>query len=251
MNIYTTLSDVLENFDPISLKEIDEFKLMDRTETKFVFQIQFLPALLEQLFNHYFILEVTDVKINRYETLYLDTEDFQLYLWHQNGKLNRHKIRFRNYIETGLNFFEIKFKNNKGRTIKSRIIRKDREYRIEGEAKHLILEKTSLDPGSLFPKLWVNYSRITLVNKFSKERLTIDINLNFKNNVSDKRFDKIVIAEVKQERSYSSPFLKLMKEKHIHEGSISKYCLGVISLYEQVKKNNFKPRLLKLERMIS
>ncbi len=246
-----TLSQVLSRFEPISLEQMDNVRLLDRTDTKFVFRIEQLPFFLEQISNDYRVLEVTSARISRYETLYFDTEDFQLYLKHQNGKLNRYKIRFRKYVESGLNFFEIKFKNNKGRTIKERIRRNDIEYNLEGEIRHLINEKTPLDPRLLIPRLWVNYSRITLVNKISRERLTIDINLNFKNNASNKNFNSIVIAEIKQEKSSPSPFLKIMKQHHIREGSISKYCLGVISLYERVKKNNFKSRLLSLDKVIS
>ena len=245
------LSIALARFEPISLQEMDDVKLMDRTDTKFVFKIEQLPVFLEQVSHYYRVLEVTNARISRYETLYFDTEDFQLYLKHQNGKLNRYKIRFRKYVESELNFFEIKFKNNKGRTIKERIKRQEIEYRIEGKAKNLLNEKTSLDPDSLVPKLWVNYSRITLVNKSSKERLTIDVNLNFKNADANKNFDRLVIAEVKQEKSSPSPFLGLMRQHHIREGSISKYCFGVISLHKKIKKNNFKPKLLTLNKLIT
>lgn len=99
-----TLSQVLSRFEPISLEQMDNVRLMDRTDTKFVFRIEQLPFFLEQVSNDYRVLEVTSARISRYETLYFDTEDFQLYLKHQNGKLNRYKIRFRKYVESGLNF---------------------------------------------------------------------------------------------------------------------------------------------------
>ena len=41
-----------------------------------------------------------------------------------------------------------------------------------------------------------------------------------------------------------------MKQHHIREGSISKYCLGIILLYPHLKKNRFKPFLLKLKKII-
>lgn len=242
---------VLSRFEPISLEQMDNVKLMDRTDTKFTFRIEQLPVFLEQLSGDYRVLEVANSRISRYETLYFDTEDFQLYLKHQNGKSNRYKIRFRRYVESGLNFFEIKFKNNRGRTVKDRIRRSGIEYKLDGEVQHLLNEKTPLDPGSLTPKLWVNYSRITLVNKSSRERLTVDINLNFRNDAANKHFNNLVIAEVKQEKSSPSPFIRIMRQNHVRQGSISKYCLGVISLYEQIKKNNFKPRLLTLNKVIA
>ena len=35
-------------------------------------------------------------------------------------RVNRHKIRFREYVDSGLVFLEVKCKNNKGKTIKKR-----------------------------------------------------------------------------------------------------------------------------------
>ena len=35
-----------------------------------------------------------------------------------------------------------------------------------------------------------------------------------------------------------------MKKQGVREGSISKYCFGVVFLYNQIKNNNFKPNLL-------
>ena len=51
---------------------------------------------------------------------------------HHNGKLNRYKIRFRDYINTKNSFLEVKFKTNKGETIKSRqeIMYKSREFNL-------------------------------------------------------------------------------------------------------------------------
>jgi hypothetical protein len=106
-------------------------------------------------------------------------------------------------------------------------------------------------PGHLEAKLWVNYSRITLVNKHSPERVTIDINLNFKNGDQDKTIDNLVIAEVKQDKAHISAFIKLMKKYHIRQGSISKYCYGVISLFGSIKHNNFKPNLILLKKILN
>ena len=40
-----------------------------------------------------------------------------------------------------------------------------------------------------------------------------------------------------------------MKEFSVREKSISKYCLGIVSLYPEVKQNNFKPILLTLNKI--
>jgi hypothetical protein len=234
---------ILNSFSPITLEEMDEVKLQDRTDTKFVFAARHLPSILEKLSNDYRALEVENLRISRYQTLYYDTEDFQLYKAHQNGKANRYKIRARKYVDSDLHYFEIKFKNNKGRTIKERVKIKKIKDTLNNKASAFLKEKTLFDPESLKPKLWVNYSRTTLVNKLTKERVTIDSDLIFQKDELTKPFNHLAIVEVKQEKASASFFGKIMKEMHINKGSMSKYCVGVTQIYDSAKKNNFKPRL--------
>ena len=58
-----------------------------------------------------------------------------------------------------------------------------------------------------------------------------------------------MIAEVKQEKSSRSEFKNLMKKLHIHEGTISKYCFGISSLFPNNKHNNFKESLIKFNKI--
>jgi VTC domain len=246
----TELSNILKEFTPIALKEMDRVKLMDRTDTKFIFKYDQLHELLDQLKEDYSILEVNGNRLSRYESLYFDTKNFDLYHCHHRGKASRFKIRFRKYVESELHFFEVKFKNNKGRTIKDRVKQKEIDGSIKENAEELLNDKTPLKSSNLEAKIWVNYSRITFVNKLSPERVTIDLNLTFKNNEQNKTIHNLVIAEVKQDKAITSAFIKLMKKYHIRQGSISKYCYGIISLYEKVKHNNFKPKLTLIKKTL-
>jgi len=84
-------------------------------------------------------------------------------------------------------------------------------------------------------------------NKTAKERLTIDFNLSFKKSVRYKNFENLVIIEVKQERfSRSSPVVKQLKLRQINPYSLSKYCIGMIEIYEGLKYNRFKEKLIKI-----
>lgn len=235
--------DILNEFSTITLEKMDGVKLMDRTDTKFIFNKNILNQILIKLQNNYLVLEVNGCKVSRYESLYFDTINYDLYHKHQNGKLNRFKVRFRKYVESNLHFFEIKFKNNKGRTVKNRVKQMEINGEIKEKALSLLAEKTPFASTDLEAKFWVNYSRITLVNKYTPERVTLDLNLHFKNNTQTKHVENIVIAEVKQEKVSNSFFVNLMKQLHIREGGISKYCLGVISLTQNIKHNNFKANI--------
>lgn len=243
------IKDILNTFDSITLSEMDSVKLMDRTDTKFVFNSVELSSILSQLTADYKILEINNARISKYESLYFDTPNFDLYHKHQTGKLNRYKIRFRKYVESNLNFFEVKLKNNKGRTIKNRVKQEQVGQIIQNQAKELLNDKTNLLSENLEPKIWVNYSRITLVNKNSPERVTIDLNLHFIKEEQIKYIQNLIIAEVKQDKTSYSPFMKLMKKLHIRQGSISKYCFGIITFFEKIKHNNFKPKLIPIKKI--
>ncbi|MBA3704464.1 MAG: polyphosphate polymerase domain-containing protein [Bacteroidetes bacterium] len=228
---------------------MDGVSLMNRTDTKFIFRLDQLTAFLSNIKTYYRILEINGIRSGKYETLYFDTPDFFMYQEHHRGKSSRYKVRHRIYVDSNLHYLEIKFKNNKGRTIKNRIKRKGVEQKIKEYEEEFLTEHTHFNAQSLFPKLWSNCSRITLVNKYSKERLTLDIHLQFKNNATEKNLTNVVIAEVKQEKLSYSPFIQLMKKEKIRSSSISKYCYGVITLYDQIKKNNFKQKLLTINKI--
>ncbi len=244
------VSHILDQFESITLQEMDGVKLMDRTDTKFTFNINQLSVILNEAKNYYKILDVEGNRISRYKTLYFDTADFSLYNKHHSGKLNRYKIRHRTYVESNIGFLEVKFKNNKGRTLKTRIKETGIPDLYTDKALAFLNKTLPFSAFDLLPKIWINYSRITLVNKISAERLTLDLNLEFEKNGNKQSLDQLIIAEVKQDSKVASPFISIMRNKHIREGSISKYCLGVASSYDEVKKNNFKQKLSNVNKLI-
>ena len=113
----SNLLPIVSDFSSISLKEMDGVKLMSRMDTKFVFKLEKLPSLLEKMTPFYRVLEINGKFIHDYKSLYFDTNARKFYIDHHNSRVNRNKIRFREYVENGLTFLEVKIKNNKGRTI--------------------------------------------------------------------------------------------------------------------------------------
>ncbi len=245
------IQDILNTYQSISLDEMDNVKLMDRMDTKYTFHISQLEQILPMVIDKYRVLEINGKRVSDYKTLYYDTTDFELYHKHHSGKLNRYKVRHRTYVDSNVGYLEVKFKNNKGRTLKERIKKKEVLFSWPDDAKQFLSKKTPYEPNTLIPTLWVNYSRITLVNKLSKERLTIDLNLEFKKDAVEKKLHQMVIAEVKQQKSQSSPFIHTMKKLHIRIGSISKYCMAVAYTSPDVKTNQFKEKLLSIKKILN
>ncbi len=229
---------------------MDAVKLMNRTDTKFVFPLTTLIKILPKLVEHYRVLEINGVRLNAYRSLYFDTENFQFYHQHHNGKTNRNKVRFREYIDSGLSFLEVKRKNNKGKTVKKRIKVNEIAESLEGSNLDFV-NKVIGSKIPLKPQHWNKFSRITFVHKRKKERLTIDVNFRFEDiNSTKKNLGDMVIAEVKQaKRNLSSNFIRIIKEERIHPFRISKYCMATATLFPKLKKNNFKRKFLHLDKL--
>ena len=242
------IENITSSFTPINLSEMDEVKLMNRVDTKFAFSFLAFKTILENLKDDYKILEIENTRTPFYESLYFDEANFKFYRDHHNGRTDRYKVRFRNYVESNLFFLEIKHKV-KGRTLKKRIL-VDSIPEVLSEVHLNFLRKNIHDKIQLEPKMWNSFHRITLVNNQLKERLTLDFQLTFKWKDTKKEFNNLVIAELKQEVvNQNSPFYLLMKKNVIRPYRLSKYCLGAIELYGVgvIKYNRFKEKLLKLK----
>lgn len=243
------LNGSLSQFEPISLSEMDNVKLMDRMDSKYAFGADQLTSFLDGSNKSYRVLEISGHRTCRYESLYFDTPQFDLYHHHHTGNMNRYKIRYRRYVESNICFLEAKFKNNKGRTIKNRIKQNGISRELNQEATGFLQQHISNFKNNLEFKMWINFTRITLVNRNYPERVTIDLNLQFKNDTSEMVMNDLVIAEIKQDKAIRSEFVRLLKKHHVREGTLSKYCVGVTQLYPHEKRNNFKPILIQFKKL--
>jgi hypothetical protein len=247
----TDYTNILNTYTPISLKEMDKVKLMNRTDTKFTFPLSQLEELLEAVKEDYSCLCIEGLSKSAYKTLYYDTEKLNLYQQHHNGELNRYKIRHRTYIDSGLAYLEVKFKSNKDRTIKKRIKSQLTLDGFKDEALYFLTKELPFNPLVLRPALWVNYSRITLVSKVNAERLTLDVDLEVQKDTISKHMNTMVIAEVKKAGKQTSAFMQAVKKQGIREGAISKYCLAVMLTHPEIKKNNFKEKLRHINEVLN
>jgi len=243
------IAHIVNNLDPITLGEMDGVSLMKRTDTKFVIHQKQLIEVLETIKDQYRVLEINENRFLTYSSLYFDTEDKKFYHDHHNGKVNRTKVRMRKYLESNICFLEVKQKDGKGKTTKSRIQINDFETDLSPKLVDFI-DTTTSKKNNLTPIIWNKFNRITLVNKQAMERLTIDLGLQFKMDSSSKVFENLVIIEVKQERfDRTSPVVKSLKEKGINPYSMSKYCIGMTNIYPQLKYNRFKRKIIKINKI--
>ncbi len=237
----------MDRFDAITLIEMDGVKLQDRVDTKYVLAQQALPEILEAMLKDYRILEVDGVRGTQYRSLYYDTQDLKNYHDHHNRRTFRSKIRFREYLGSGLAFLEVKRKTGRGRTDKKRLKVPGIPEALKPEHVDFIRRARGVE-GELVPTLWNHFTRYTFVNRHRPERLTMDVGMRFADANGREELNGVVVAELKQERAdRTSCFVRIMRSKGLRPSGMSKYCIGMLMLRKPVKYNAFKDVLLKLD----
>jgi len=239
---------VLNSFKSHSLTDLNLATLMSRVDTKYVFHISQLSDLLNAIKNDYSVLEINNRRISQYSSIYFDTDNLLFYSMHHQGRANRHKVRIRHYVDSGEKYLEIKFKNNKGRTIKKRCAI-DLNEQIDSEHCRSFMESLGVPQYSeLMPSQESTYNRIALACEARGERVTIDVNLKNRLLLDGEgrayRQPDIVIAEVKQAKaSRNTPITEAIRHLGIRKSRYSKYCIGMVLTTpdkSEVKKNRFK-----------
>lgn len=243
-------NNLISKHESISLKQMSDYKLLNRVDTKFICNIQLLPEIIKQSIEQFKVQEINGSRVSQYESLYFDTPEFKSYFDHHQGKRLRYKIRFRKYIDTGDSFLEIKKKQSYTRTDKRRsafeITSNMNNDHFKFINKHIAIPETGLQP-----TIWTLFNRTTLVGKNHLERVTIDTDVKFKDfNSKLVHLPNAAIIEVKRQKSSDlSPFIHILKNLGLRSFGISKYILGNISLYPQIKHNRFHNKIVTVNKI--
>jgi len=251
MGTDTLIGDLLTNLKPITLEEMKDIRLMNRTDTKFVTNKETLVRLLKLAQGKYYAQFTNDSKIANYMTTYWDTDDHHFYMDHHNGRAPRQKVRVRTYMDSQDTFLEIKTKNNHGRTKKKRVAVPDQQITGENGNEEFLQEKVHLGLADIHPTVRNQFHRITLVNYGKTERLTIDFDIHFHNfeTGKDANVGPLVIIELKRDGNVYSPVLDIIRQLRIKPSGFSKYCIGSAMTNRSLKQNLFKERLVKFRKL--
>jgi hypothetical protein len=234
----------------MSLEDMEGISLLNRQDSKYAFNQALLGEVLERAAAHYRILDTDASRLIRYQNRYFDTPDFALFSDHHNGKRPRYKFRYRRYVQSDLCFFERKFKNNKGRTLKKRVVVQGISDGLEQPGIAELLERTPYRSGQLQPVLDLDFQRFTLASHAMNDRCTIDTGLSIRRGNRSVHFPELVICEIKQSRfSRDNALVRALESLHIAPLSLSKYCLGLLYLQPGVRYNRFKEKTLHLQRL--
>ena len=252
MTLSEQIPGALASFSPVSLEEMGNVRLMDRTDTKYILSSVRIPHLLSNLNGDYRILEIDGKRAFSYHTTYLDTPDYLFFNQHVTGKLARHKVRFRKYETNGITFLEVKKKTNRNRTVKWRIAD---ELAPDGTfskaAGEFIGKHVPYKPLELKTVLISTFTRMTFTGTGIPERVTIDWDISYsesEGNVAG--LPSIAVVEVKKESFFErSRITDILKASAVYPAGFSKYCMGNALLNEQLRTNSLKPTILMINKI--
>jgi len=241
-----TFSDILADIkvETLSLEETAKVRLMNRVDKKYWFHVSELPSLLEAIKDDYYIQSVDGKLFQDYGTKYFDTQDNKMYTLHHNGKLNRYKIRRRDYLDSDDHFLEIKFKTNQGRTIKKRVESTVKAADFNKDENEFLKQRSIFGNDELQVALRNRFTRLTLIARNSPERVTIDTGISFISPDKTVDMENLVILEVKSEKNSDESSLKrYLRDRRIKPAGFSKYCIGRALTDSSLKRNRFKQRI--------
>lgn len=255
----TDLNSTLKIFNQISLSQLNaSASFLNRIDTKYILTEEEFKNILKDLEEEFYVLEIKEKSIFEYESIYMDTENYHFYYQHQNGEKNRTKVRTRNYLDSGIAFFEYKQKQKW-------VTRKFR-YQFKDIKDHGKMSKESSKffegafqsfyykaPETIFPALATRYHRITFCSKSNDERVTVDFNIrleDLRNKWKDViSLDNLVILESKS-MSKDWKSAEIMKKYDIKKaGSCSKYSLGLCYQAMVEDTSKFKSTMRKIEKI--
>lgn len=244
------MDQILKLYPPISLDMMNEVKLQNRFDLKFVLHISQLQSILKEIVADYFVLKISGTSVQHYQSVYYDTNGNLFYLAHHNGQAGRIKVRRREYIGSALCYTETKFKSNKGKTSKRRITSSDVNSGFSNNDKQFLESQLFISPEFLEPKIKNMFNRITLVSRRFDERCTIDFYISFESGSSCIDLPKLVIIELKKgDLKQHSALGDALQRHKIHPSGFSKYCIGRALTEPHLKQNRFKSRILKIKKL--
>ncbi|MEV0902328.1 polyphosphate polymerase domain-containing protein [Actinoplanes sp. NPDC049802] len=245
----TTEVPLFDRFDPISLDElVGAAALLTRLDRKYVLPAAALGTLLDRMPADVRVLRIDAQRTFGYRSVYFDTAGLDAYRAAAHQRRRRFKIRVRTYLDSGLNFVEVKTRGSRGETVKERIpyAGNGGDLGAEGRAYACAtLAGAGIRPdGYEFrPVLATHYRRNTLYVPSTGSRVTIDTGLSWMlPDGSAVHMPRSVIVETKSGRAASDVDRLLWSLGH-RPCRISKYATGLAALRPELPANRWHPVL--------
>ncbi|CAN5534317.1 polyphosphate polymerase domain-containing protein [soil metagenome] len=210
--------------------------LQERYDTKYVLTAASAVTALNALDPHWQVLEVNNKRSTAYQSSYYDDKDLGLFRDHVQGRRLRYKVRTRRYGNDPEEMLEIKLKSGRGGTLKRRIERTVAFATELTSVERQWLSDTMLTEYGWRPQqplkytLALDYTRRTMFNPVSGDRLTIDSGVvaEADSGTAHPVGDAVVI-EIKSV-VWCCPTVRVLHRNSIRPLRFSKYCAAVSAL---------------------
>jgi len=233
------LPDVLEH---ITLERLNEHaELLTRTDRKYIVDDDMLQRLLAANGDRLAMLDIAGRREFAYESVYFDTSDLRLYRDAATSRRCRFKVRIRIYRDTDIAVLEVKAKDGRGQTTKSRLAYdSDDRHRLTDVGCEFIdqLAGTAGISATLQPSLTTRYQRSTLVDQTPGARYTVDRGLVCTEPSGTSVGLDDVIIETKSSGS-ASTLDRWLWEHGVRPVRISKYCTALAAMRPELPANKW------------
>jgi hypothetical protein len=232
----------------VTLDEVLEYAaLQTRVDRKYLVPVSVLTTVLDDAGEALSVLQIDELRLFRYESVYFDTPELAAYRQHAHGRRRRAKIRTRTYLDSGECLLEFKSVGARGETIKERYpYQLEARDHLDVDANALAVERlgSAACATTLVPTLTTAYHRATFVDTVRGDRVTCDVNLRFENPGGQRYgpLERVVVVESKTVGS-ASPVDRSLVRLGFRPVSLSKYCVGMAVLDPGLPANRWNREL--------
>ncbi|MEP7763793.1 polyphosphate polymerase domain-containing protein [Sanguibacter sp. 25GB23B1] len=236
------LSSALAAMAPVRLDDLlDRAALQTRTDRKYVLPLPATIGLVGDLQDQAHVLEIAGSRTFGYESVYFDTPALRSFMLAAHRRPARFKIRTRTYLDSGECWLEVKTRDRRGRTVKTRqphpLADRQDLTRAGQEFVRGVLDEHRLpadETTALRPTLVTRYARTTLLvcgpTPATDSRLTIDTGLVCSRDDSTvARLPSRAVVETKSGAG-ASPVDRMLWSRGHRPSQISKYGTGLAAL---------------------
>lgn len=256
-----SLSAALDRLPSIGLAGLTErAELLTRTDRKYLVDLGDLPGVVGALADGESPVAVLEIDGRRdfgYESVYFDTPALTSYLQAARRRPRRFKVRTRTYLDSEASFLEVKTRDGRRRTVKTRMDRPSGQDRweplLDPSAQGFVaglLDRSVPDGAAvvstLTPTLATRYRRTTLHLPGDAARVTLDVQLR----ATDRHGAALVvpglaIVETKTlGRACAAD--RVLWQRGLRPIKVSKYATAMAALHARLPAAKWRPALRRM-----
>lgn len=232
-----------EAFHAITLDELNNTaSLQTRKDRKYIVPLTMVEELATELTGHGRLLAIDGTRTFAYESQYFDTPDRASYLAAVRQRPHRYKVRTRSYISSELCSLEVKTRDGRGVTKKTRTSYEISNRKVltdKGRAFLQTFTQVSVDEPVLQLALETTYRRTTLALHSQPVRVTVDTELAFRD--PDGTVGTLTDHAVVETKTAGSPSMvdRLLWDRGFRPTKISKFGTGLAVLHPELPANKW------------